>query len=101
MRRLIISGIMLLWLGSLAALLFHDPTRTPPPAVSLRPNDSPPGAEEWWGVYMQGHKVGFVRHSMVPTGTGLAFQEESVLHLTTLGEKQVVRTSAFGTLTTR
>jgi len=100
MRRLIISGIMLLWLGSLAALLFHDPTRTPPPAVSLRPNDSPPGAEEWWGVYMQGHKVGFVRHSMVPTGTGLAFQEESVLHLTTLGEKQVVRTSAFGTLTT-
>lgn len=101
MRRTIIGGILALWAVMMAALLLDDPRHD---AVSL-PSiedatlnmDDAEGA--WWGIYLQGHKVGFVHHSLRHEASSVAFRQESVLHLTTLGEAQRIRTTAFGEMT--
>jgi hypothetical protein len=98
MRLALITAILVLWLGSLVALFY--PSAEPEPALPAPLRTAGAGgteAGEWWGIYMQGRKIGFVHHRL-DEGAEVAFQEESVLRLTTLGERQTVRTTAAGTM---
>ncbi len=98
-RRATIIGILAVWAVLLAALFVQDPRgpQSTPATPLQRPVDV--GGAAWWSVYLKGHKVGFVHHELSTGRETVTFREESVLRLTTLGERQTIRTAAFGEMT--
>lgn len=99
MRPTIQIGILLLWGAALVALFRHDlrpegQQGAPPADRLLADSDIEEG--EWWGVYLQGHKVGYVHHVLAESHDAVLFRQESVLVLTTLGVKQRIQTQASG-----
>jgi len=94
MLRVTRLAVIALW----AALLIALARSQMPPATSA-PNlaAAPPragevaGEEEWTGLYMQDHKVGYAHSRITPTAGGFRLDETSVMRLTVLDTEQVIR----------
>jgi hypothetical protein len=101
MRRATIIGILTVWAASLAALFFRDGEREygDSARVGVAPSGVQSDGDGWWAIYLQGHKVGFVHHALAYGPALVNFRQESVLRLTTLGERQTIRTTASGAMT--
>lgn len=100
-RRAILAAILLVWLVAMGLLLRPQPDQAVEAAAPWADPRTLPseGASRWFQIYLQGHKVGFVHHSIEAVGNHVRFSETSVLRLNTLGTEQTIRSSAWGTMT--
>ncbi|MEO8605520.1 MAG: transglutaminase domain-containing protein [bacterium] len=94
MLRLARYGVVVVWVALLVVLARSQlPTATPPPATTPMPLGAGQATsqDEWSGLYMKGHKVGYAHTHIEPRGDGYRLDETSVMRLTVLDREQNVR----------
>lgn len=94
MKHALTIGVVLIWLGMMAALVHK---RTPGDATPLddasldAPRES--ARDEWFGVYQQNRKIGHAHRTQERTDTGWVFRDDSSFSVAMLGTPQKLRTS--------
>jgi hypothetical protein len=94
MLRLARYAVVVVWAALLIAL-----ARSHLPATQAAPSTAPLPAsaraasagDEWSGLYMKGHKVGYAHSRVAPSADGYRLDDTSVMRLTVLDSEQNVR----------
>jgi hypothetical protein len=92
------AAIVLLWLGAMWALTLDWPEQLEGPRSTAAPSRAPDREGQWWGIYLQGHKIGYVQQTFRRSKDGTDFVQRSVLRMTTLGVPQTIRSTAWGSM---
>jgi hypothetical protein len=97
--RIVRWAVFVAWVLLVGSMARHWlPTGNSEPAASTAPAAVAGGDDhdEWMGVYLKDHKIGYTHHHMRKTARGYEFSERSVLKIAVLGSPQTVRTTSRG-----
>ncbi len=90
-------ALVVLWVALLAHLLWAQrggsSNTTPITGEGLPLTETD---DLWMGLYLQDKKIGYSHERLAPDADGYRFEQESLLHLTVLGQPQTVNAVAWG-----
>jgi hypothetical protein len=94
MRKKVISTIILLFWFTMVALLVERTYLRPTSVIALdaATDEGVRALDEWFGIYQQGRKVGYVHTQTIPEADTYHLIEESELDILALGSVQRVNT---------
>ncbi len=94
MRKKVISTIILLFWFTMLALLLNRTYLRPTSVIAIdaATEQGVRGADEWFGIYQQGSKVGYVHTQTIPEAETYHLIEESEIDILALGSVQRVKT---------
>jgi hypothetical protein len=94
MRKKVISTIILLFWFTMVALLVERTYLHPTSVIALdaATEEGICAADEWFGIYQQGRKIGYVHTEIMPEVDTYHLTEESELDILALGSVQRVKT---------
>ena len=98
MRRVLVIGIVSLWVVMLGLLVRRNRIPVFPSAAAPPSSHAVEPGEQWMGVYLKDKKIGYTYSSLTPVGEQFVFTENSLLRLVVLDAPQTVRTSMRGHL---
>jgi Transglutaminase-like superfamily len=91
-KRSIGVAIVLFWC-LMNILLVKRQLGAPPAVITMRGTEKiTENAEEWWGVFYRGEKIGYASQTITPKSKGYKLYDHSVLNLNLLGTVQPAAT---------
>ncbi len=94
MRKKVISALILLFWITMVALLVNRTYLRPTSVIAIdaATEQGVRGGDEWFGIYQQGRKIGYVHTRTIPEAETYHLIEESELDILALGSVQRVKT---------
>jgi transglutaminase-like putative cysteine protease len=89
--------ILIVWALMMASLISRELLKREPPAVDtqkIKEAKALPARELWFGVYIRGEKIGYLRSSRERAPHGYLFIQEAFLRFTVMGLNRSVRSKA-------